>query len=131
MRMIVASAVITAAFAIPAHGAGNAELGEKVFRKCKSCHMVGEDAKSKVGPILNGIIGATAGTNEDFAKKYSKPMVKAGEEGLVWNAETLSTYLEKPRDMIKGTKMSFAGLKKAEDRENVIAYLEQFGKPAE
>lgn len=110
------------AAAEPAFDAELAAAGESVWKKCKSCHQVGEGAKHRVGPQLNGIIGRTAGTVDGF-KKYSKDMVEAGENGLVWTQETLSAYLEKPRDMIKRTRMSFAGLKDEEDRAAVIEYL--------
>ncbi len=108
---------------------GDAAKGEKVFRKCKACHAVGEGAKNKVGPQLNDLIGRTAGTVEGF--KYSKAMVAAGEEGIVWNDETLHAYLEKPRDYIKGNRMSFAGLRKESDRDDVVAYLKTFSEGAE
>ncbi|TDQ66852.1 cytochrome c [Maritalea mobilis] len=111
------------ALSAPAFADGDADKGENVFKKCKACHMVGEDAKNRVGPALNNIFGAVAGSH-DF--KYSDAMIAKGEEGLVWTAETLDAYLENPRAYIKGTKMSFAGLKKEKDRENVIAYLMQF-----
>ncbi|MCP4184364.1 MAG: c-type cytochrome [Hyphomicrobiales bacterium] len=117
----IALAATTSAFA-----GGDIKKGKKVFKKCKSCHMVGEKAKKKVGPVLNNIYGATAGTNEKFKKKYSKNMKKAGEEGLVWNEATLTKYLTKPKAMIKKTKMTFAGLKKPEDIENILVYLLQF-----
>jgi cytochrome c2 len=105
---------------------GDAEMGKKAFKKCKSCHMVGPKAKRKVGPVLNDIFGATAGTNEEFGKKYSKAMRKAGEDGLVWNEETIAEFLAKPKAMIKKIKMSFSGFKKPEDIDNVIAYLITF-----
>jgi cytochrome c2 len=98
--------------------------GEKVFKKCKACHAVGDGAKNKVGPELNGIVGRTAGSAEGF--KYSDAMLAKQAEGLVWTEETLDAYLTKPKDYIPGTKMSFAGLKKEEDREHVIEYLESF-----
>lgn len=101
-----------------------AEAGVKVFRKCKACHQVGEDAKNKVGPILTGILGRAAGAVDGF--KYSKAMVASADEGLVWDADALSGYLEKPRKFMKGTKMSFGGLKKESDRLAVIEYLKQF-----
>ena len=119
------AAILAIAMASPALAA-DIDKGEKVFKKCAACHMVGDDAKVKVGPVLNNLMGRTAGTNEDYAKKYSKDMIKAGEDGLVWTPETLNTYLEKPKDTIKKTKMAFAGLKKEEDRADVIAYLMQF-----
>jgi len=98
--------------------------GAKVFKKCKACHKVGEGAKNSTGPILNGIFGATAGMVEGF--KYSKPMLAAGEDGLVWDEEALAAFLTKPRKFMKGTKMSFAGLRKERDIEAVVSYLRSF-----
>ncbi|SEW14588.1 sulfur dehydrogenase subunit SoxD [Aliiroseovarius sediminilitoris] len=95
--------------------------GEKVFKKCKACHKVGEGAKNGVGPVLNGVWGRTAGTVEGF--KYSKPMMAAGESGLVWDTETLSGYLANPRNYLKGNKMTFAGLKKDADIEAILEFL--------
>jgi len=97
------------------------EAGEKVFRKCKSCHQVGAVAKNRSGPILTGIVGRPAGTVDGF--KYSKPLMAMAENGLVWDDENLTAFLAKPRNFMKGTKMSFAGLKKDSDLEAVIAYL--------
>ncbi len=108
----------------PALAAGDPVAGETVFKKCASCHAVGEGAKNKVGPVLNGVFGRTAGTAPDF--KYSKAMIDAGAGGLVWTPETLHEFLIKPRDFVKGTKMSFPGLPKPEDEDNVIAYLMTF-----
>ncbi len=96
--------------------------GEKVFKKCKACHQLGEGAKNRAGPILTGIVGAPAGIVEKF--KYSKPMKAAAEGGLVWTEEELSAFLEKPKAYMKGTKMGFSGLKKEGDRAAVIAYLQ-------
>ena len=126
MRSVAVVAVLAALAATPALAEGDAAAGEKVFNKCKACHAVGEDAKKKSGPVLNGVIGAEAGSSEDF--KYSKGLLAKKEEGLVWDEESLNTFLEKPRDFIPKTKMAFAGLKKEEDRENVIAYLAQFSE---
>ena len=105
--------------------------GEKVFAKCKACHMVGENAKNRVGPVLNGIVGRVAASVDGF--KYSPAMTKAGADGLVWDEANLSAYLHDPKGYLKGNKMAFAGLKKDEEVVNVIAYLESFdaeGKPA-
>ena len=104
--------------------AQDADAGEKVFRKCKACHAVGEGAGNKVGPHLNDLFGRTAGAIGDF--KYSNAMKAAGDGGLVWNDESIATYLINPKDIVKGTKMAFAGLKKDEDRADVIAYLKTF-----
>lgn len=103
---------------------GNAEAGADVFKKCRACHDVGPAAKNKVGPLLNGIIGRKAGTIDGFA--YSEANKKAGASGLVWTEEVMLKYLENPLSFMPGTKMAFAGLKDAEDRKDVIAYLKQF-----
>ncbi|MCU9848813.1 cytochrome c family protein [Defluviimonas sp. WL0024] len=123
-RQIAIAALIAASFAAPAFASGDAAAGEKVFNKCKACHAVGEDAKNKVGPILNGIVGAAAGQVADF--KYSDGLVAKAAEGLTWDEETLAAFLAKPKDVVDGTKMSFAGLKKEDEIENVIAYLATF-----
>ena len=98
--------------------------GQSLFKKCKACHQVGEGAKDKTGPALNGIVGAAAGASEGF--KYSRPMKAAAEGGLVWNEDELSAFLAKPKAYMKGTKMSFAGFKKDEDLLAIIAYLKSF-----
>ena len=65
--------------------------GETVYKKCMACHAVGEGAKNRVGPLLNGVFGRTAGTVEGF--KYSKAMIEKGEGGLVWDHSTLAAFL--------------------------------------
>lgn len=115
------------AFLIAAIGpaaAQDAEEGEKVFRKCRACHQVGENAKNAVGPVLNGIIGRPAGSIEGF--NYSQANREAGKEGLVWTEEKLFEYLKDPRAFMPKNKMAFAGLKEEEDRKDVIAYLKKF-----
>ena len=92
-----------------------------MFRKCKACHEVGEGAKNKSGPQLNGIFGRAIGGDADF--RYSKALEAAHDEGRVWDAESLSGFLEKPKAYLKGTKMSFAGLKSEDDRKAIVAYL--------
>ncbi|PDQ18054.1 cytochrome C [Mesorhizobium sanjuanii] len=126
MRVIAFFAVVSVATFITGQcQAQDATAGEKVFTKCKACHVADED-KNKVGPSLNGVIGRTAGTHPDF--KYSEAMIAAGKSGVVWDEPTLTTYLHDPRSMVKGSKMVFPGLKKDEDVANVIAYLKQFSK---
>jgi cytochrome c len=102
--------------------AQDAAAGEKVFAKCKACHIVDED-KNKIGPGLKGVVGRKAGTHEGF--KYSKAMTEAGAGGLVWDEANLDKYLTDPKAFLKGNKMAFAGLKKEDERANVIAYLKQ------
>jgi cytochrome c len=126
-KILVAFAALSVLAASPAFAEGDAVKGKKVFKKCKACHMVGENAKKKVGPPLNNIIGAIAGKQEGF--KYSKAMIAKGEEGLVWNEETLAEFLKKPKAFVPKTKMTFAGLKKKKKKiDNVIAYLKTFSK---
>lgn len=96
--------------------------GKKVFKRCAACHAVGTNAKHKVGPHLNELFGRTAGGADGYTK-YSKNMIAAGEDGLVWNDETLAQYLKAPKKMIKKTRMAFAGLKKDSDIEAILAYL--------
>lgn len=101
------------------------EAGARVFRKCAACHKIGEDAKNATGPELNGLIGRAAGSVEGF--KYSKAMAEAGTGGLVWSEETLHEYLADPKGYVKGTRMSFAGLRSTEDIDAVVAYLKSAG----
>ena len=95
--------------------------GEKVYRKCKACHQVGEGAKNRVGPVLTGIVDAPAGAVDGF--RYSNALEAAAEDGLIWTEAELSAFLAKPRAYLKGTKMSFAGLRKEADQRAIIAYL--------
>lgn len=105
-------------FALPAFAE---DAGEKLFGQCKGCHEIGAGAHHKVGPHLDGIFGRTAGSSEGF--KYSVAMKKAGEDGLKWDAEALAKYIEKPRDFIKGNRMSYRGMAKEEDRKLLIEWL--------
>lgn len=124
-KMAAAFAVLAiTGFAGSAMAEGDAAAGEKVFKKCKACHAVGDGAKKKVGPVLNGIVGAPAGASEGF--KYSKALQAKASEGLVWTDEALDAFLTKPKEYIPGTKMSMAGLKKEKQRADLIAYLKTF-----
>ena len=98
------------------------DYGEKVFKKCKACHRIGLNAKNGAGPHLNNIFGRVAGELKDY-KKYSKSIKKIGQEGLIWNAETLTSFLENPKEYITGTKMNFKGIKKSDDLAALIEYL--------
>lgn len=121
IRVFAAMTIAAAVFAAPAMAEGDAKKGAKVFRKCKACHVV-DDEKNKVGPHLVGIIDRPVAAVDGF--KYSDAMVEFGADGQVWDVETLILYLKKPKDLIKGTKMVFAGLKKDKDLDNIIAYLQ-------
>jgi cytochrome c len=103
---------------------GDPAVGERSFRKCQACHEIGDDAVAKVGPPLTGIIGRAAGSIEGFA--YSDAMHTAAEGGLVWSEEELDKFLAKPREVIAGTKMTFAGIRNEQERADLIAYLATF-----
>ena len=100
------------------------EVGKAVFDKCKGCHQVGEGAEHRIGPHLNGIFGRRAASHEGF--DYSDSLERLGNSGLEWHAETLDAYLENPRVLASGTRMSFRGLKDPQERADLIAYLRQF-----
>jgi cytochrome c2 len=124
LSILAASALL---LALPASAQeGKAEDGAEVFKKCRACHDVGPDAKNKVGPLLNDIMGRHAGSIEGF--NYSDANKAAGAKGLVWTDEVLFKYLENPLTFMPGTKMAFAGLKDEQDRRDVIAYLKTFSK---
>ncbi|OWU83516.1 MFS transporter [Oceanicola sp. 22II-s10i] len=95
--------------------------GEKVFGKCKACHEVGAGAKNKTGPELNGVIGRVMGSIDGF--KYSKGFQQAHDEGRVWDEAAMAEFMANPKAFMKGTRMSFVGLKKDEDVAALIAYL--------
>lgn len=124
-EVLVAAGLIAGA-GMPALAQGDAEAGERVFKKCAACHAVGEGASNKVGPHLNDVIGRIAGSLPDY--KYSPAMSEAGSSGLVWADEALDAFLANPREVVNGTKMTFAGLRKEEERRDVIAYLATFSE---
>jgi cytochrome c len=102
----------------PMLASASVESGEKVAKKCASCHTFEKGGKNKIGPNLWNVVGADKAHIEDFS--YSGAMQAA--EGN-WDYETLSEFLYSPRDVVSGTKMTFAGLKKAQDRADIIVYL--------
>lgn len=96
--------------------------GETVFKKCASCHTWEKGGKNKVGPNLWDVVGGKIGSHAaDF--KYSAALVAYGEDGKTWTYDELNGFLFKPKAHIKGTAMGFAGLKKTQDRANIIAWL--------
>lgn len=108
--------------AVFASETGDTDKGAVIFKKqCSTCHQIGKDARHRVGPQLNGIYGSIAGTQEGV--KYSPNMIRMGNDGLIWTAETLDAYTENPRALVSKTRMSFRGIKDPQDRSDLLAYL--------
>ena len=99
---------------------GNINHGKTVFKKCAACHSVSKARDNKIGPALWGVIGRKAGSVSNY--KYSKAMSKLGK---TWDFDAINTFLIKPKDYVKGTKMAYAGLKKEKDRASIILYLNE------
>ena len=119
LAVVALAAVAGAAFAQAPATAGDAAAGEKIFNQCKACHSV-KAGENRVGPSLAGVAGRKAGAVEGF--KYSDANKNSG---ITWTPDNLDKYLMDPKGFMPGNKMAFAGLKKPEDRLNVIAYLSQ------
>ena len=100
---------------------GDLTTGEKVFKKCAACHSIVKGGKNNIGPALYNVVNRKIGSISDY--KYSKALLQYGKE---WTFEELNGYLIKPAKWIKGTKMSFAGLRKEKDRASVILYLNKY-----
>jgi len=98
----------------------NAAEGAKIFKKCAACHSISEGGGNKIGPALWGVLNRPIGSMSDY--KYSKAMAAYGKK---WSVKEMNGFLLKPKDWIKGTKMSYAGLKKAEDRAAIILYMNE------
>tara|TARA_B100001996_G_scaffold366913_1_gene338071 strand:- start:334 stop:864 length:531 start_codon:yes stop_codon:yes gene_type:complete len=94
--------------------------GAKIFSKCKACHSIAKEGGNKIGPALWGILGRKAGSLSDY--KYSKAMTAYGKS---WSFEEMNGFLTKPKEWVKGTKMSYAGLKSAKDRASLILYMNE------
>jgi cytochrome c len=121
MKMVMMAAAITAAISTQA-AAQDAAAGENSFKKCLPCHAVGDNAKNKVGPILNGLEGRKSGTIESYSYTDANR-----NSGIVWNAETFKEYIRDPRARIPGTKMIFAGIRNEKEAADLWTYLAQFG----
>jgi len=96
----------------------NASEGAKIFKKCAACHSISQGGGNKIGPALWGVLGRNAGSVSGY--KYSKSMIAHAKP---WSFEEMNGFLIKPKDWVKGTKMSFAGVKNAKDRAAVILYM--------
>lgn len=109
---------VVALSAAPALADGDAAAGKTAFNKCAACHSI-KPGENKIGPSLHGIVGRQSHSISNFA--YSEPMKNYN---VTWDVPTLDHYLIDPRATVPGTKMVFVGLKKDDERANVIAYLE-------
>ena len=124
MTRTIGAAVVGVSLMLTAGAAlaeGDPAAGQKVFNKCRACHVV-EQPQNRVGPTLNGVIGRPAGTVEGF--NYSDAMKNSG---IVWSEETIAEYLADPKGYVSGNRMAFAGLKKDEEIVDVIAYIKENG----
>jgi cytochrome c len=99
---------------------GDIASGEKIFKKCAACHSINKGGKNKIGPALYNVVGRAVGGVDNY--KYSKTLASYAKE---WTFEELNGFLTKPSSYLKGTKMSYAGLRKEKDRASVIKYLNQ------
>lgn len=121
MKKVVMAAIVFAA-STGAASAQDAAAGEQSFKKCIACHSIGEGAKNKVGPELNGLDGRKSGTVEGF--NYSDANKGAA---ITWGEAVFKDYIKDPRGKIPGTKMVFAGIKNEQEVNDLWAYLKQFG----
>jgi cytochrome c len=117
--LVIASVVIVAS--VGSTSAQDLAAGENSFKKCLPCHSVGEGAKNKVGPVLNGLDARKSGTIEGY--NYTDANKNSG---ITWNEEVFSEYIKDPRAKIPGTKMVFAGIKNENEIKSLWAYLKQF-----
>ena len=99
---------------------GDVASGEAIFKKCAACHSIKKGGANKIGPALYGVVGSKVGSASDY--KYSNALASYGKE---WTFEELNGFLTNPGSYLKGTKMSYAGLRKEADRASVIKYLNQ------
>jgi len=120
MKSLVIAAVVLAA-STGATLAQDVEAGESSFKKCLPCHDIGDDARNKVGPVLNGLAGRKSGTVEGFS--YSDANKNSG---ITWDEATFKDYIKDPRAKIPGTKMIFPGIKNEKEADNLWAYISHF-----
>ena len=121
--IVSALAIIASSAATSAALAQDAAAGKTVFNKCFACHSIGEDAKNKVGPELNGIDGRKSGTAPDY--NYSDANKNSG---ITWNEAQFKEYIKDPKAKVPGTKMIFAGIKNEKDVNDLWAFVSQYDK---
>ncbi|MEP9355465.1 cytochrome c family protein [Xanthobacter sp. KR7-65] len=124
MRSPLLIALLLGVAAAPAQAEPDIAKGETSFKKCMACHAIGPDAKAKVGPPLNGIVGAKWAHFEGYA--YSQDIKDGAAAGKVWDEATLDGYLTNPKVLAPKGKMAFAGIRSEDERKDLIAFLAQF-----
>ena len=117
----LALAVVVLAAATGMAKAQDLAAGEQSFRKCLPCHAVGEEARNKIGPVLNGLDNRKSGTVEGY--NYSEANKKAD---ITWSEASFKEYIQAPAAKVPGTKMAFAGIKNEKEIADLWAYLKQF-----
>jgi cytochrome c len=115
--------VVTSMAAASGALAQDAAAGKTSFNKCMACHAIGEGAKNKVGPQLDGLDGRKSGTAPDYS--YSDANKNSG---ITWNKEQFLDYIKDPKAKIPGTKMAFAGIKNEKEANDLWAYISQYDK---
>ena len=123
--MIMKNLLLAAAVTVMSSGLASAQdlaAGANSFKKCLACHEIGETAKNKVGPQLNGIDGRVSGSVAGY--NYSEANKKSG---ITWNEASFLDYIKDPKAKIPGTKMIFAGIKNETEAKALWAHLKQFG----
>ena len=125
MRKLTPSALIVIAWSAATTAAMGQDVaaGKSSFNKCMACHSIGEGARNKVGPELNGLDGRKSGTAEGYS--YSDANKNSG---ITWNESQFKEYIKDPKAKIPGTKMIFPGIKNEKEINDLWAFLAQYDK---
>jgi cytochrome c len=126
MRTAMFAAALLVLTALPIAFAADALRGEQIYGRCLACHSIDRD---RTGPRHAGLIGRRVGSVPGF--NYSPALRKAGAAGMVWDEATLNKFLENPTHFLPGTRMGYAGIKDAQERADLIAYLKKAGGDAQ
>ena len=121
LRRATIVTIVSSTIGITHSTAQDIDAGERSFRKCQPCHDIGQGAKNKIGPILNGLDGRKAGSVANYS--YSAPNK---ESDITWNETTFKEYITDPRTKIPGTKMVFPGIKDEKEQKDLWGYLKQY-----